>query len=174
MSAMEITHVKLDSTLARGLDYYTGIIYEVVVPNSGLGSIIVGGRYDNLIYKTQKKQKYYIPAIGVSFGITRIALLLKQPVSSHQPIKIYIVAEDKYLANKLKIANLLVNKGFVVNYNDIPHKNIKEISYGIKNNYNFIIIYGENDDLVCIKKNDHSPNKHTTIDKLIDTIMQNI
>jgi len=174
MSAMEIKNVKLDSALARGLDYYTGIIYEVIVPNSGLGSIIAGGRYDNLIYKTQKKQKHYIPAIGVSFGITRIALLLKQPMSSPEQIKIYIVAEDKHLLTKLKIANMLINKGFIVSYDDMPSKNIKEISYGIKNNYNFIIIYGENDDLVCVKKNDHSPNKLITIDKLIDTILENI
>ena len=63
-------HLTRDSSLARGLDYYTGIIYEVVISNSK--TVIAGGRYDKMIYKHVKNGKKYIPAIGISFGISRL------------------------------------------------------------------------------------------------------
>ncbi len=67
-------HVMVDLTLARGLDYYTGVIYEVIVPNSGLGSLCGGGRYDDLTGLFSEKK---FPGIGVAFGLDRIVELLK-------------------------------------------------------------------------------------------------
>lgn len=56
-------------TLARGLDYYTGAIFELRAPSYGNLSLGAGGRYDNLIGTFAKKD---IPAVGISFGIDRI------------------------------------------------------------------------------------------------------
>lgn len=62
--------IQLDFSLARGLDYYTGLIYECVLTESDrLGSIAGGGRYDNLLEMFSGKK---IPAIGVSIGIERL------------------------------------------------------------------------------------------------------
>lgn len=63
-----ITKVSFDLSLARGLDYYTGIIYEIVLTekNNELGSISGGGRYDGLIGMFCQ---YEIPAVGGSLGI---------------------------------------------------------------------------------------------------------
>src|SRR3989344_5379515 len=58
-----------DPYLARGLDYYTGAIFELRVPSYGNLSIGSGGRYDNLIGMLSKKQ---IPAVGFSFGLDRL------------------------------------------------------------------------------------------------------
>ena len=61
--------VEFRPTLARGLNYYTGAIFEMVVLGSTTGSVGGGGRYDNLIGSFSKKQ---IPAVGFSFGLDRL------------------------------------------------------------------------------------------------------
>ncbi|KAJ8110705.1 hypothetical protein OPT61_g6512 [Boeremia exigua] len=79
------SHVSFDLSLARGLDYYTGLIYEVVTEGSapsgdgkkqeiGVGSVAAGGRYDNLVGMFSGKP---IPCVGISFGIDRIISILK-------------------------------------------------------------------------------------------------
>lgn len=60
-------------TLARGLDYYTGLIFEIEIAGYGGGSIGGGGRYDNLIGMFAKKD---IPAVGFSFGLDRLLEIL--------------------------------------------------------------------------------------------------
>lgn len=71
-----IGKVSFDLSLARGLDYYTGIIYEIVLTDNstGLGSISGGGRYDNLIGMFCQHQ---IPAVGGSIGIERLFTILE-------------------------------------------------------------------------------------------------
>lgn len=68
-------HIQLDLTLARGLDYYTGIIFEVVIPDSGLGSVCGGGRYDNLTGLFSHK---IFPGTGVAFGLDRIMVWMDE------------------------------------------------------------------------------------------------
>jgi histidyl-tRNA synthetase len=67
-----VQYIKFDLSLARGLDYYTGLIYEVVLNDSSskVGSIAAGGRYDNLVGMFSRRD---IPCVGVSFGIDRIS-----------------------------------------------------------------------------------------------------
>ncbi|KAJ9134142.1 hypothetical protein NKR23_g10300 [Pleurostoma richardsiae] len=98
--ALEVTDkISFDLSLARGLDYYTGLIYEVVAPISapqsqgkskkrgsndddlsndpsvGVGSLAAGGRYDNLVNMFAPKRA--MPCVGVSFGVERVFTLLK-------------------------------------------------------------------------------------------------
>lgn len=99
--------VSLDMSLARGLDYYTGVIYEVVTegsapkttdaqkkqkktangeedrsndPTVGVGSVAAGGRYDNLVSMFSGKQQ--IPCVGISFGVDRIFSITKQRLAA--------------------------------------------------------------------------------------------
>ena len=68
--------ISLDLSLARGLDYYTGLIYETVLTTeNGVGSISAGGRYDELVGMFSGKK---IPAVGVSIGIERVFILLEE------------------------------------------------------------------------------------------------
>lgn len=69
-------HFSFDFSLARGLDYYTGLIYEAVLidPSNKVGSIAGGGRYDTLVGMFSSKS---IPSIGVSIGIERIFSILE-------------------------------------------------------------------------------------------------
>ncbi len=62
-------NVKIDLSLVRGLDYYTGMIYEIVVEKPRIGSLSGGGRYDNLIGMFAKEN---VPAVGGSIGVERL------------------------------------------------------------------------------------------------------
>lgn len=66
---------EFDISLARGLDYYTGMIFEVVLKNINIGSIASGGRYDNLV---EIFTKYKVPAVGGSIGIDRLLIALEE------------------------------------------------------------------------------------------------
>ncbi|WCJ34824.1 Histidine--tRNA ligase cytoplasmic [Euphorbia peplus] len=71
-----IGRVVFDLSLARGLDYYTGVIFETVFKGTTqVGSIAAGGRYDNLIGMFGTKQ---VPAVGVSLGIERVFAIMEQ------------------------------------------------------------------------------------------------
>ena len=69
------THFVLDLTIARGLDYYTGTVYETtMLDHPEIGSICSGGRYDNLAeYYTDKQ----LPGVGISIGLTRLFFVLE-------------------------------------------------------------------------------------------------
>lgn len=64
-----LKNISFDLSLARGLDYYTGVIFEAVMNDYEVGSVVGGGRYDNLIGMFSNSQ---IPATGGSIGIERI------------------------------------------------------------------------------------------------------
>ncbi|KAK9270715.1 hypothetical protein L1049_026298 [Liquidambar formosana] len=71
-----IDKVVFDLSLARGLDYYTGVIFETVFKGTTqVGSIAAGGRYDNLIGMFGSKQ---VPAVGISLGIERVFTIMEQ------------------------------------------------------------------------------------------------
>jgi len=80
-----LDNISFDFSLARGLDYYTGLIYECVLTDTDrLGSIAGGGRYDNLIGMFSGKQ---IPAIGVSIGIERVFSILEEKALKEQNVR---------------------------------------------------------------------------------------
>ena len=66
----------IDLTIARGIDYYTGIVYETkLVDYPQIGSVCSGGRYDDLAtYYTDRK----LPGVGISIGLTRLFYQLKE------------------------------------------------------------------------------------------------
>ena len=70
------THFAVDLTIARGLDYYTGTVYEtVMLDHPEIGSICSGGRYDNLAeYYTERQ----LPGVGISIGVTRLFYVLQE------------------------------------------------------------------------------------------------
>ena len=69
-------HFMVDLTIARGLDYYTGTVYEtVLLDHPEVGSVCSGGRYDNLAeYYTEKQ----LPGVGISIGLTRLFYVLQE------------------------------------------------------------------------------------------------
>lgn len=66
---------ELRLSMVRGSDYYTGVIYETVVPGSGLGTLGAGGRYDKLVGMFLGRD---VPAVGISFGVDRIFVAMEE------------------------------------------------------------------------------------------------
>lgn len=95
---LKIKNVKFTPSLARGLDYYTGLVLEVVVPNSDVGSIIGGGRYDTLISNKVGKN---IPAVGLSFGVSRLMGLANVSANMTKSVGIVTIGDvsDEFIFN---------------------------------------------------------------------------
>lgn len=174
LQIQKVKNVKFDASLARGLDYYTGIIYEVCLTTQSskcqnIGSIIAGGRYDKVICMNKKKNRYN-PAIGVSFGINRLKLCdftYQKPKSK----SIYVISND--LDKRFEIIHVLqTGSDLKIGYHPISGvKIIRQITFGVKNDYDFIVIYGENEELVCLKSvADNSPDTICRIDNLISVL----
>lgn len=94
LGAMDIIqYIKFDLSLARGLDYYTGMIFEAVLQGEyselGIGSVAAGGRYDHLIGKFSKQG---IPSAGGSLGIERIFNILEMKSKEDQQAAVVDVA----------------------------------------------------------------------------------
>ena len=131
-----------DLSLARGLDYYTGLIYETVLTDTNeVGSISGGGRFDNLIGMFSGKQ---IPAVGVSIGIERIFNILEKHYKNDDTLRstytdVLVCAAGKNLTKeRYKIINELWDNGInaEILYNENPRMD-KQLDYGLKNKIPF-------------------------------------
>ncbi|OIV93457.1 hypothetical protein TanjilG_10089 [Lupinus angustifolius] len=105
-----IDRVVFDLSLARGLDYYTGVVFEAVFKGgTQVGSIAAGGRYDNLIGMFGSKQ---VPAVGVSLGIERVFAIMEQHMKDQnqmaRPTKTEVLVS--ILGNDLTLAAELVGE----------------------------------------------------------------
>jgi histidyl-tRNA synthetase len=137
-------------TLARGLDYYTGIIFEAVDDNYQSGSLGGGGRYDNLI-GTFSHQK--IPACGFAFGFDRLleamALLNLLPKKSTTTKVLVTVFSENLLDKSIQIANYLrqnnINTEIYLNRQKLD----KQLKYADKKGIPYVLILGEDE----VKKN---------------------
>ena len=137
--------VLLDLTLARGLDYYTGVIYEVVsLTNSEIGSIGGGGRYKNL---TERFNANNLSGIGISFGLERIYHLMDDnnlfPEEITSPNDILIINfGNEFIHDISFFVNELRTERNVSIYPDFV-KLSKQFTYADKNKYNYVLIYGK-------------------------------
>ena len=106
---------RVDLTIARGLDYYTGTVYEtVLLDHPEVGSVCSGGRYDNLAeYYTDKK----LPGVGISIGVTRLFYILQEQGLLNEQINtapcdaLVIPMGDSEMAYAMSCATALRNAG---------------------------------------------------------------
>ena len=141
------THFKIDLTIARGLDYYTGTVYETFLNDyKELGSVCSGGRYENLAeYYTDKK----LPGVGISIGLTRLFYklnelqLIKSDKYSMSDILIIPMAED--MTKSIELASDLRKEGIntEVYLND---KKLKaKFKYADKLKIPYVVVIGEDE-----------------------------
>ena len=141
------TNFKVDLTIARGLDYYTGTVYETFLNNyRELGSICSGGRYENLAeFYTNKK----LPGVGISIGLTRLFSklselgLIKAEKNSMSDILIIPMTEEPNEAMKLanELRNLDINTEIYLNDKKLKAK----MKYADKLQIPYVIILGEDE-----------------------------
>ena len=138
---------KVDLTIARGLDYYTGTVYETFLNDyRELGSVCSGGRYENLAeYYTDKK----LPGVGVSIGLTRLFYklnelnLIKADKKSISDVLIIPMVED--LSKPIKLATKLRNNGVKTEIY-LNNKKLKaKFKYADKLEIPYVIIIGEDE-----------------------------
>ncbi len=141
------TPIELDLTLARGLNYYTGAIFEVKAMDVEIGSITGGGRYDNL---TGVFGMEGVSGVGISFGADRIYDVLNQlnlyPETSEEQTQLLFASfGEKELRYSLALAKQLREKGFNVEVYPESVKLKKQMSYADSKNIPFVAIIGENE-----------------------------
>lgn len=138
---------KVDLTIARGLDYYTGTVYETFLNDyRELGSVCSGGRYENLAeYYTDKK----LPGVGVSIGLTRLFYklnelnLIKAEKKSVSDVLIIPMVED--LSMPIRLATKLRDNGVKTEIY-LNHKKLKaKFKYADKLEIPYVIIIGEDE-----------------------------
>ena len=135
--------VIFDLSIARGLDYYTGSVYECTLKGlEHCGSVCSGGRYDNLAGKFTKRS---LPGVGLSIGITRLLYLLfendRLPVLSQSPTQAVVLLFDEAqrpLGNK--VAGELRSAEVNTEVTHQVRKFQKQIQHAEKRGARFIII----------------------------------
>ena len=136
-------NVELDVSLARGLGYYTGTVFEVYLKNSKVKtSVCAGGRYDKMIGDFLGKGDF--PAVGISFGLDRIydAYIEKNKQEKKTVTQLYIIPINTF-NESMKIAEELRNESINVDIdlsNKGPSKNLK---YANSLNIPYVLFVGE-------------------------------
>ena len=148
------TNFEFDPSIIRGLEYYTGPIFEVnlkfdVKNNKGqiiqFGSIGGGGRYDNLV---NNFGNYDAPATGISIGLDRLvyALMQKKEFKIKQPKPVVICVFDKdFMKEYISLLILLRNAGISAEIYPSKSKLKKQMEYANKINSPAVILYGEDE-----------------------------
>ena len=138
----------VDVGIVRGLDYYTGTIYETTLVDSPeLGSICSGGRYDDLAsHFTDTK----LPGVGISIGLTRLFSKLKeagllQPLARSPAEVLVTVMDRQHLDKYLKIAGVLRAAGINTEVYLEPAKLGNQLAYADRKGFRVALIAGENE-----------------------------
>jgi histidyl-tRNA synthetase len=138
---------RFDFTLARGLDYYTGPIFETIVTEPKIGSITGGGRYDNLIGLFSKET---FPATGTSFGLERLITIMEELGSAEVKqslTQVLITQFDRELMPcNLRIARMLRDAGINTEVYFSPDKLKKQLGYASHKAIPFVAILGPDED----------------------------
>ena len=171
--------IELDLTLARGLNYYTGAIFEVKALDVQIGSITGGGRYDNLtgIFGLPD-----VSGVGISFGADRIYDVLAElnlyPASMLESTQVLFAAfGDTELHYALGWAKGLRAKGVRVEVYPEPAKMKKQMSYADAKQIPYVAIVGGNEmesNTVMLKNMATGEQKQVTLDELCEILPNNL
>ena len=165
-------HIEIDHSLVRGLDYYTGFVFEAISENLGAqDSYLGGGRYDELFEDLGGKS---LPAIGMAIGIERLSYIAKndffEPTLVH-----FIILSDKIEEKAYKIAHDLrsCNRKLIIEVQLSQGSLKSKLRRANKDNATFAIIIGKDEldsDSVILKslKEENSSQKQLNIDELQD------
>ena len=138
----------VDLTIARGLDYYTGTVYETtLLDHPEIGSVCSGGRYDNLAEFYTDKQ---LPGVGISIGLTRLFYVLGEqgmlnPELPTAPADALILPMTEDLSPAIALATQLRQAGIRTQLHCEQKKFKAKISYADKLSIPYVIFLGEDE-----------------------------
>ncbi len=160
-----LERVTFDLSLARGLDYYTGVIFEAVLdtPKFKVGSIGAGGRYDNLVGMFRKNS---IPCVGCSLGIERIMSIMlraaedeakaagSKPRANKTQVMVATVGK-KTMAERLRLCKEMWARGIRTEFCYNENWNVaKQLASALEKGIPLIAVIGEDEireSMVCLK-----------------------
>ena len=140
-------NIKLDLTIARGLDYYTGTVYETFLNKyRNMGSVCSGGRYDNLTeYYTDRK----MPGVGISIGLSRLFFQLMDnniiSAENESISKVIVISMTEDYGYPAKVAATLRENGVKVQVNFEDQKLGKKFKYADNIKVEYAIIIGDDE-----------------------------
>ena len=144
IAGLEESRVKLDISIARGLDYYTGTIYETFLDDlPGIGSVCSGGRYDNLaeLFTTQS-----LPGVGASLGLDRLLAAMEElgmVESTSTPAAVLVTVLDAdHVGDYLRIARVLRAEGIATEVFPDPRALKKQMKYASRRGFDVAVIAG--------------------------------
>ena len=141
---------KIDLKISRGLDYYTGTVYETFLNEyPSIGSVCSGGRYDNL---TEYYTKQKLPGVGISIGLTRLFYQLDEAgffknETSTSITKVLVIPLDNNIDYGISVAKALRDKGVITEIYLEDTKMVKKLGYANKLGIPFAILIGERESL---------------------------
>ena len=140
--------IDFDFSLVRGLEYYTGLIYEISLDSkSDVGSLGGGGRYENLTEAFNLRDN---SGIGISFGLDRIyhviddKNLFPKNISLNNDVLVINFGKE-YILKISNLINELRSSGVNVSVYPDSNKLSKQFTYSDKNNFNYALIFGESE-----------------------------
>jgi len=171
---------EVDLTIARGLDYYTGTVYEtVMLDHPEIGSICSGGRYDNLA-------EYYIdkplPGVGISIGLTRLFYVLGEQGYLNDelvtaPADVLILPMTDDLTYAIKTATYLREAGIRTQLHCEQKKFKAKISYADKLGIPYVVFIGEDEvagDVITLKDMDMGTQETLPVEEALSRIYQGL
>lgn len=169
------SNFKVDLTIARGLDYYTGTVYETFLDDyRELGSVCSGGRYDNLAeFYTDKK----MPGVGVSIGLTRLFSKLSElnilNEKDESISKVLVVSMTDDISRALEVATKIRDEGINTDVY-LENKKIKaKFKYADKLKIPYVAVIGEEEEkngTVSLKNMGSGEQEEMSIEKMIEIL----
>lgn len=166
---------EIDLSIARGLDYYTGTVYETFLNDyKSIGSICSGGRYNDLAgYYTDKE----LPGVGMSIGLTRLFFILndigliKTDKKSISDVLVISMVDD--LSKSIEVANDLRNAGINTEIYFDNKKMKAKFKYADRLNMPYVIVIGEDEiksGLLTIKNMQEGTQEQMKIEDIIEKL----
>jgi len=170
-----VNKVEFDITLARGLSYYTGCIFEVITEEVKIGSIGGGGRYDDLTSVFGLKN---VSGVGVSFGAARIYDVMEElnlfPNDFQSNLKVLILTFDETThLHGFKCLNALRKAGVNADLYPTPTKFNKQIKYANDRKVPFVVVIGENEmesNLLTFKNMETGDQEKLSLEDIIERL----
>jgi histidyl-tRNA synthetase len=138
--------IRIDLSIARGLGYYTGVVFETTINDlKGFGAICSGGRYDRLVSRFSRQE---IPGVGGSIGVDRLLAALEElgEMTEEKPRGIFVaIATDDARAYGFQLVNTLRRAGFHADIALKEGKLANQFKYADKKGYPFVVTVGKDE-----------------------------
>jgi histidyl-tRNA synthetase len=172
------SYYAIDLTIARGLDYYTGTVYETILNQyQSIGSVCSGGRYDNLAENYTNRK---LPGVGISIGLSRLFYQLTQAgiiktEGESSPTKLLLIPMEGFQGYAINLATKVRKEGIAAEVFLNEGKLGKKIGYADKLGIPYVIVIGEdeaNKNIFKLKNMTTGEQSDVHIENLIDILKE--